>query len=248
MFCHCFGNRQLQFRGHLVGNRWNYYHGRCVYALCDRDRNHYRNINRRSHQVRLCNSNSNGCRAFDNHFGYSGLFPGFHPDHSDIHLHTDGDWHREFQLFCHVVYQPHKHWQREQLWCFHAHICGNGCYYGHLNTGLDQVWISNGERVSISDCHLRFRFVPPCFNSDHGYINVLRYSARYGQLQLWRCLVGNRWHYFSNRCFRTEWLRKCNYQGHLNARQYQVWHSDCFCERSRHVCAWSIAGLTTAVS
>lgn len=80
-------DRQLQLRGHLVGNRRNDHFCRCVYPFRCRKCNRHRDINRRLHQVRL--GERHGDPATDDHVSNRFVQPRYRAGGSNQPMHSD---------------------------------------------------------------------------------------------------------------------------------------------------------------
>ena len=119
--------------------------------------------------------NSNFCS--DDHISLGGLLSGFHPDHTDIGVHSDGEWYGEFQQRCDLVSRPVKHRFREQHWCIYANNNRNRNHYGHIHTGHSH---SGSTAVTVtsqptSGLNHTFMYLGPRLSLDAAYSYVATY-------------------------------------------------------------------------
>jgi hypothetical protein len=97
----------------------------------------------------------------DHHISLGGLLSGFHPDHTDIGLYSDGEWYGEFQQRRDLVPQPVRHRLREQHWYLYANDNRNRNHYGHIHAGRNHIGFDGSHRHESNHNGLRIR--------GHGY-------------------------------------------------------------------------------
>ena len=126
---------------------------RCLYADWRGNGDYHRYIDAGFNQVRIGDSDSDSDRAVHNHFGFSGLFSGVHPNHADIYLYGNRAGNRIIQF---GGYLGRIRWRNHDFWGVHTRWYRHRDHNGNLDTGHLKIrhrdntgWKSDFKRMDM---------------------------------------------------------------------------------------------------